>query len=135
MIEVFFLKRELSILQETCSTCQLVHTQFSSRRVCSKQNSLESSLAKRKGRFCLRIETLFMTFTMLFVSHCESQDFVRPWGWVGVVWRGVQTLRSSGIPRIPFLSKVPPDLLCLQTRNLGSVQAGQKQVRAQLSCF
>ena len=50
----------------------------------------------------------FNLVTMLFVSPCESQDCIRS--------RGVgQTSRGSRAPRpIPFLTQVPPDLLCLQ---------------------
>ena len=49
-----------------------------------------------------------LTFTMLFVSPCESQDFLDPGG----------LARLPGPPKfqdaLPFLSKVPPDLLYLQ---------------------
>ena len=67
---------------------------------------------------------LFLTFTMLFVSPRESQNFARPQG-VG------QTSRGSRISKPALLSKAPPDLLCLQAgmesgQYPGRSEAGQR---------
>lgn len=71
-----------------------------------------------------------LTFTILFVSLCESQDFLDLQAWTGL--QGLQRFQDL----LPFLSKVLPDLLCLQAGTEScSVCAGQKQVRGPLSCF
>ena len=62
----------------------------------------------------------FLTFTMLFISPRESQNFARPKG-VG------QTSRGSRILKPALLSKVLPDLLCLQA----GMESGQYPGRSE----
>ena len=70
-----------------------------------------------------------LTFTMLFVSPCESQDFIRSWGLARPP--GAQEFQDP----FPFLSKMPSYLLCLQAGRVSGQCPGQKQVRGLLSSF
>ena len=57
---------------------------------------------------CVQKCSCGFTFTMLIVSSCESPNFVRlQWGYLGL-----QGLKKFQDP-LPFLSKVPLDLLVM----------------------
>ena len=84
---------------------------------------------------CMQKCSSGFTFAMLFVSPCKSQNFLGP----GLGERGPgQTLRGLRNYRACSLSYLKCCLICCacrQSQNPGSVQAGQRQVRGQLSCF
>ena len=63
---------------------------------------------------------------MLFVSPCESQGFLNPGGLARAP--GAQELQDP----LPFLSEVPPDLMCLQA-GTESGQASRQGSRSE-SC-
>ena len=60
----------------------------------------------QKGSFFLPFK--LFTVTMLFVSPCESQGFLNLGGLARAP--GAQEFQDP----LPFLSEVPPDLMCLQ---------------------
>lgn len=70
-----------------------------------------------------------LIFTMLFVSPCESSDFLRP----RVLATPPETQEFEG--PLPFLSKILLDLLCLQEGKEAKQCLGRtEKVRGLLSC-